>query len=56
MLIYHEDLIRAKLDMPRLLANPLDASNHALFYEFVRDGHKNPYFEWEMALKESDRP
>lgn len=47
MLIWQEDQVREELGLPSLLADSLGGLKHSTFMDMVRNGSKNPYFEWE---------
>ncbi len=52
MLIWEEHLYREKIGLPTLLDDTLDAVVYSNFMNFVTNGHKNPYFEWEKNWEE----
>lgn len=52
MLIWEEDQVRGKIALPSLLPDSLDALRHSTFMNFVVDGHKNPFYEWEKSWAE----
>ena len=55
MLVWCEDKFREKLGMPSLLPDDLGGFKYSLFHKFVSEGYKNPYYEWEMAVKAIDQ-
>ena len=44
---WEEDLTRERIGLPSLLPNEFDGLMHSTFMNFVVNGHKNPYYEWE---------
>lgn len=52
MLVWKEDQFREELGMPSLFPDDLGGFKYSLFHKYVSEGHKNPYYTWEMALKE----
>jgi hypothetical protein len=52
MLIFDEDDYRSKINLPSLLpGGAIDALQHSSFMSIVRNGERNPLFEWERAFK-----
>ena len=51
MLIWHEDIYRSKIDLPRLADEKImfNALAHSNFFGLVHNGARNPLFEWESA-------
>ena len=48
MLIWHEDLYRTKVGLPTLFEDKIiKALPHSNFFNVVKDGARNPLFEWE---------
>ena len=48
MLIWHEDIYRSKINLPRLFEDDvLSALQHSTFFNLVRNGVRNPLSEWE---------
>lgn len=52
MLIWHEDQIREKIGLQRLLPDAMDGLKHSTFMNIVVNGHKNPFYEWEKTWVE----
>jgi hypothetical protein len=48
MLIWHENIYRSKIILPRLFDDKIvNALQHSTFFNLVRNGVRNPLFEWE---------
>ena len=51
-LIWEEDQVRRKIQLPRLLPDIFDPIKHSTFVNIVVNGSKNPLYEWEKKWVE----
>ena len=51
MLIWQEDFYRGEIGLTSLLPDSFDAIRHSTFMNMVKNGHENPFYEWEKAWK-----
>ena len=49
MMIWQEDIMRQRLGLPSLLEDEQAALRHSTFFNFVKDGSPNPYFDWDRS-------
>jgi len=53
-LIAQEYLAREKMGLPQLLNDSIEYLKYSAFSSLVGNGHKNPLYEWEVALREME--
>jgi len=50
MMIWEEDLLRGKMQFPRLLPDLIEGLQYSAFMNLVVNGWPNPYYEWEKRF------